>query len=51
MYFDSKVLAPPSPNELITTIIIIIIIIIHNIKLRETKSGSDSVVLLDYILV
>ena len=48
MYFDNKVLAPPPPNKLIT---IIIIIIIHNIKLRETKTGSDSVVLLGYILV
>ena len=45
MYFDN-VLAPPPPNKLIT--IIIIIIIIHNIKLRETKTGSDSVVLLEY---
>lgn len=45
MYFDNKVLAPPPLNKLIT------VIIIHNIKWRETKTGSDSVVLLDYILV
>ena len=51
MYFDNKVLAPPPPNKLITIIIKIKIIIIHNIKLRETKTGSDSVVLLGYILV
>jgi len=50
MYFDNKVLAPPPTNKLIIAIIIIIIII-HNIKLRETKTGSDSVVLLDYIMV
>jgi hypothetical protein len=46
MYFDNKVLAPPPTSKLI-----IAIIIIHNIKLRETKTGSDSVVLLDYIMV
>ena len=46
MYFDSKVLDPPSPNKLITTTTTTTI---HNIKLQETKSSSDSVVLLDYI--